>query len=206
MLKLEKILLTGLMASGKSTVAAFLEEKGAYSFEADKAVHKLLSPNTGAGKKVIDLLGQEIVDSKLHVINRETVAEKVFENLNLLEELESILHPEILSEINVHYQRACKEGKYRFFVCEIPVLTQEVVDLGWDIVLLVETDKQVALERLIDKGSISQAYYRQKVNRQRKMLESNLPKRCALISNKGSIEELKLAVIQALKEKTSNNI
>lgn len=206
MLKLEKILLTGLMASGKSTVAAFLEEKGAYSFEADKAVHKLLSPNTGAGKKVIDLLGQEIVDSKLHVINRETVAKKVFENFNLLEELESILHPEILSEINVHYHRACKEGKHRFFVCEIPVLTQKVVALGWDIVLLIEADKQVAHKRLIGKGNKAQAYYRQKISRQRRMLENNLPKCHTLIPNKGSIEELKFAVIQALKEKTNDNI
>ncbi|SCA58601.1 Dephospho-CoA kinase [Chlamydiales bacterium SCGC AB-751-O23] len=204
MLELTKILLTGFTASGKTTVGQFLQKKGAYYLETDKIVHKLLSPNTGAGKKVIDLLGEDIIATD--TLDRRAIASKVFKQPNLLRNLESILHTEVLREIKAQYQRVCKERKFKFFVCEIPVLTEEVMAENWDLILKVDSKEEDGFQRFVDRTSCNQEYYHERVSRQRELMTQFLPKNHVLITNKGTTEELEEATNKVFKEKILSEI
>ena len=117
MLKSKKIAITGNLASGKSTVCQFFKEQGAYVVSSDEIVHQLLSPETNIGKKVIALLGKDIVVEDR--LNREAIAKIVFRDRQLLLRLEELLHPEVQKEIE-YYRRRKVAGRTADYSSETP--------------------------------------------------------------------------------------
>jgi dephospho-CoA kinase len=82
----KKICLTGGLASGKSTAALFLEQKGAYVIDADKLGHRVYDPGTQAFRQVIDTFGEEIVGEDDH-IDRRKLGSIVFGNADELKKI-----------------------------------------------------------------------------------------------------------------------
>lgn len=137
--------LTGGIASGKSTAAKYLGEKGASVIDADKLGHRAYEPDTEAFRKVVDTFGPEIVgaDGK---IDRKVLGGKVFGDPVALERLTGILWPEIgklaLAEFEV--VRAVRP--------DAPIVLEAAVMLeaGWEPmvdevwVVIVEPDTAVA--------------------------------------------------------------
>jgi len=169
MLKLNKVAVTGGVASGKSLFCDNLKELGAYTVDADAVVHQLLSPRTDLGKKVIALLGEEII--KEGKIDRNAVAEKVFQNRNLLLELETILHPAVEREIESQFLEVEKNGKAELFVAEIPLLFETGAEQFFDSTVAVVTNPETALKRFKEKTKRSDEEYQSRRARQLPMTE-----------------------------------
>lgn len=144
MLKLRKVAVTGGIASGKTTVCRFFEELGAYVISADKIVHQLLSPTTDIGKQVIELLKIDVVDGG--ELNREVIAQKVFCDPSLLEQLEQRIHPEVQKVIKAQYQ-IISQKNYPLFVVEIPLLFESGQDKDYDVVIVVTAPANKCRER-----------------------------------------------------------
>lgn len=93
--------LTGMLASGKSSVAKRLEGLGAYKVDADKMGHKAYSPATNdcpagpAYQTVIDYFGRDILADDDLTIDRRKLGGKVFNNPGERRELERIVWPAI---------------------------------------------------------------------------------------------------------------
>jgi dephospho-CoA kinase len=147
---LKKVAVTGQVASGKSTVCRLLQRFGAYVLSADEIVHKLLVPTSEIGKKVVVLLGRDIlVDGQL---DRKVIAEKVFNNPPLLEQLEQLLHPEVQKVIEAEYQKLSSEKKFALFVAEIPLLFESHLDIFYDYILLIYADDKLCKLRSMQKS------------------------------------------------------
>jgi dephospho-CoA kinase len=144
-LTLRKIAITGNLASGKSTVGRILQEYGAYVVDADEIVHSLLSSNTPTGKKVIELLGPEIVVG--NQIDRREISEIVFSDFEKLTNLEKILHPAVKQEIDRRFKDVKNNPSYKMFVAEIPLLYEAGMEKDFDVVIAVISDKAVAQKR-----------------------------------------------------------
>ena len=86
--------LTGGIASGKSTVAKMLEEKGAYLLDADRLAREVVEPDQPAWQEIVNWLGQLILLPD-RSIDRSKLAELVFSNRPMLERLNSIVHPRV---------------------------------------------------------------------------------------------------------------
>jgi len=156
MLKLKKIAITGGLASGKSTVCRFFQELGAYVVNADSIVHQYLEPQTTLGQKVLHLLGSDIIqDGK---IDRQKIAQKVFQNRDQLSALEAILHPALLQEIAKRYERVCHEKNHTSFVVEMPLLFEIGAEGFYDAVITVLADERVAKQRFQAAGHTEQEY------------------------------------------------
>lgn len=145
MLSLRKIAITGNLASGKSTVARIFQEYGAYVVDADEIVHSLLSPNTPIGKKVIELLGPEIVVG--NQIDRKKISEIVFSDLKKLRSLEKILHPAVEQEINRRFNNVKNNPSYKIFIAEVPLLYEAGMEKDFDSVIAVIADEDIARKR-----------------------------------------------------------
>lgn len=179
---MKKVAVTGGISTGKSSVCHILKELGAYVVSADEIVHRLLVPETELGKKVVALLGQDIVVNK--AIKRETIANKVFRNDNLLLALEKLLHPEVQKEIEAEYKRVLS-SKHRLFVAEVPLLFEAHYEGYYDVILLVCCEEALAKKRMND----SREYERR--SKRFASLKDKMEKSTFIIENNGTFAELK---------------
>lgn len=152
-INLKKIAVTGEIASGKSTVCKYFKEHGAYVVDADKIVHKLLSLKTSVGQKIVKFLGKDIIEKK--EISRKAIAEIVFNDLKKLKKLEQLIHPHVFIEIENLYNEAKANGKYLFFVVEIPLLYETGSEEFYDYVIVVTSGKRKKINDLRNQRLIN---------------------------------------------------
>jgi dephospho-CoA kinase len=86
--------LTGNIASGKSTVAAFLADLGCFVIDADKLGHAALGPDQPSHSRVLEEFGPEVMASD-GGIDRQRLGRVVFADASARRRLEMILHPDI---------------------------------------------------------------------------------------------------------------
>ncbi|MFT6398412.1 MAG: dephospho-CoA kinase [Bradymonadia bacterium] len=84
--------LTGGIASGKSTVAKMLRERGAYVIDADDLARQVVEPGTPGLAAVIGRFGREVLGPN-GSLDRTRLGEIVFSNAEARADLEAILHP-----------------------------------------------------------------------------------------------------------------
>jgi len=89
--------LTGPIASGKSTVAALLVERGALVIDADAVYRRLLQPGSLLSRQVAETFGPRVVSG--NGIDRAVLAEIVFNDAGALATLEGITHPAVEASI-----------------------------------------------------------------------------------------------------------
>lgn len=191
MLGLFKVAVTGSIASGKSTVCQFFKQWGAYVVNADQLLHNVFSVDSPLGKRIISLLGEKIVVNSC--IDRAEIARVVFSHPELLEQLEDICHPYVNETIKELYNQACcQQGRYVFFVAEIPLLYESRYPISdwFDMKIAVISDTDIAAERY-QKGAKSLEQF---IARKKRQLSSGDKKKLSdhVIINNGSIEELKI--------------
>jgi len=90
--------LTGGIASGKSTVARFLEELGAKVIDADRVGHELLRPSNPVYRQVVAGFGREILRPDGE-IDRARLGSMVFADPEKLRELSAIMHPSLIARV-----------------------------------------------------------------------------------------------------------
>ncbi|MEC7839918.1 MAG: dephospho-CoA kinase [Chlamydiota bacterium] len=191
MLKLRKIAVTGGISSGKSLFCLYLKELGAFVVSADRIVHQLLSPKTNLGKKVIKLLGPEVLTN--NEINRDTIAQMVFNDSQLLQSLEQILHPEVFLQIDKEYTEAKKQGA-KLFVAEIPLLFEANGEAFFDATVTITSDENRCIERFIKKTARNEEQYHARMARQLPQREK-AERANYVIYNNGSKEDLRVEAV-----------
>ncbi|MGE3954793.1 MAG: dephospho-CoA kinase [Parachlamydiales bacterium] len=184
MLSLRKVAVTGGLACGKSSVCLFLKELGAYTVSADQVVHQLLSPRAEIGKRVVQLLGSDIVESGRLV--REKIAERVFGNPQLLRELEALIHPAVASKIDEHYEEA-KADNAPLFVAEVPLLFEVGMEGQFDRTVAVISELHLARGRMDTDAFFAERTRRQLPNEEKAQRADHV------LHNNGSLAELKVA-------------
>ncbi len=92
--------LTGLIGSGKSTVAALFAEHGVLVHDTDILAHKLTQIRGVALPQIAAEFGSAVFNLD-NSLNRKLLAELVFNNDKLRERLEGILHPLIFAELKL---------------------------------------------------------------------------------------------------------
>lgn len=187
MLTLKKVAITGGLACGKSSVCRLMKNLGAYTVSADAIVHRLLSPNTELGQKVIQLLGKTIV--KNGTCDRNEIAKLVFNDPDKLHKLEELLHPAVFQEIEHQYQTVSTNAVPALFVAEVPLLF-EVSAEGWfDYVIVVTAPSDLCRARFKQcKGQDDEQF----ALRSQRQLPLSEKKRRAdfIICNNGSMKDL----------------
>lgn len=98
---MEVIGLTGQIASGKSTVSAYLRQKGFAVVDADEIAHEVIRRGGRAYAAVVRQFGTEFVGAEGE-IDRRKLGQAVFADPEKLAQLNAITHPCICAEIRAH--------------------------------------------------------------------------------------------------------
>jgi dephospho-CoA kinase len=143
--------LTGNIASGKSTVAQLLSERGATIIDADVLARRAVERGTKAFDAIVRRWGTSVQSPDGH-LDRAALRRVVFGNPKELEALNDIVHPEVERLREMRIEEARQRGD-RFVVCDIPLLFEKKMADRFDRILLVDAPRPLRLERLVtDRG------------------------------------------------------
>ena len=187
--------LTGVIGSGKSTVAKMLVARGAAYIDADLVGHRSYEEGTFLHQRLIDEFGRGIL-AENGEIDRRRLGERVFGDPQALERLNAIVWPAMAETIEEDL-RGFRLAKVEMAVLEAAVLFeagwQRLVDEVWAVV----ASPEVARQRLAAKGVAAEqaeARIRSQINNEARVQNVHV-----VIENNGNLAELE-ARVQSLWE------
>ena len=124
-----EVAITGGIGSGKTTVATLLVAEGAVLVDADQIVKDLQKPGGKVFVEIVQKYGRRILleDGNL---DRQKIAEIVFNDQEELLELNAIVHPAVGEEMGKQRKEAIKSGK--IVLVDIPLMVTPDGKLGSD--------------------------------------------------------------------------
>ena len=143
--------LTGGLASGKSTVARWLDEAGFLVLDADRIVADLYAPGEPGAKAVRELFGDGVLDARGGV-DRPKLAEVVFADREARKRLEAAIHPLVSERFR---EIAARAGGV--VVYEATLLVEAGRAKEFDLVITVEAPAQTRLEWAVARGMDEEA-------------------------------------------------
>lgn len=137
--------LTGGIASGKSTVARLLAERGAAVVDADEIARMVVEPGTEAWSKIVEHFGVEVLlpDQR---INRPLLGRIVFEDPTRRALLNEIVHPPVMRVMADRLEEL--RGTDGVVVCDVPLLVEVGSSEMFDAVVVVTSGVETQIERL----------------------------------------------------------
>ena len=139
--------LTGNIASGKSTVAQLLSERGATIIDADVLARRAVDYGTPAYKAIVARWGEDVLAPD-GMLDRAALRRRVFGQSEELEALNQIVHPEVARMRERLFAEARRRGD-RVVVCDIPLLFEKNLAGEFDKIVLVDAPRPLRLERLV---------------------------------------------------------
>ena len=144
--------ITGGIGSGKSTVSAALETRGAKLVDADEVVRELQRPNGEVFTNLVQEFGEMIINEDGQ-LNRQKLADIAFSDPEDLEKLNKIVHPAVGKEMAKRRNAFIRQGY--IVLVDIPLLVtpegtlarKEYQDFTGKIV--VDCDEKIAVSRLV---------------------------------------------------------
>jgi dephospho-CoA kinase len=149
---------TGPIASGKSTVAELLRQRGADVIDADHVYRSLLQPGSGLWRQVVARFGPEIAGPDGE-INRAALGGVVFADPEALADLDRITHPAVVAEVRTRIARSTAP----FVVLEAVKLVQSGLASDVDALWFVTADPETRRHRLMSRSGMDEASARARI-------------------------------------------
>lgn len=179
--------LTGGIASGKSTVASILVERGAVLVDADRIAREVVLPGTELLEQVANRFGQAILNPD-GSLNRKKLGEIVFADDAARKDLEGLLHPQIRLRMKQRMQEAEDTDPGRLVVVDVPLLYESGLQQMFEQVMVVYVPRPKQLERLMARDGITAAQAEQRLNAQMD-IEKKRELADIVINNEGSLTD-----------------
>ncbi|WP_218957920.1 dephospho-CoA kinase [Actinomyces trachealis] len=180
--------LTGGIGSGKSTAAKMLAAKGAHVVDADALARDVLAPGAPALAEVRVQFGDSVFrrDGSL---DRAALGSIVFADASARARLEAITLPRISAKA---HRRLAQAGRGRVAVYDVPLLVEKHLEAQFDVVVVVEANREVRMERLETRGLPCAEALARMANQ-----ASDVQRRAVadvLLANSGSLRDLQVQV------------
>jgi len=180
-----KVAITGGIGAGKSKVSDFLMKEGFPVFRADDIAKDLMQNNSDVKKLIIQEFGDESYkDGKL---NTKYLSDKIFNDENNVDKINAIVHPIVIEKINELCEKEFSISNLVFV--EIPLLFESELQDFFDYTILVFADEDIRIKRTIERGNISEADVKKRMQFQIPD-EEKKDKVDFVIENNSSIEDL----------------
>lgn len=188
--------LTGGIASGKSTVSAYLAQNGALIIDADLIARQVVAKRSSGLKQIVAKFGEEILTASGE-LDRKKLGKLVFSNKELLKALTDITGPLIRAEILREIQ-AAKKAQVKLVVLDIPLLFETGYQTLCDKVMVVTIPSKLQLERVMKRDNLSAAEARKRIANQLPASKRN-ELADVLIDNSKGVAETYQQVLKWLK-------
>ena len=158
---MKKIGITGGIGSGKSTVAKLIMALGYPVYIADDEAKRLINTDEKIRQQIIELLGDEAYDAFGY--NRRYVADRVFTDRSLLQQLNQIVHP----AVSRHFKEWCLQFKDDALLFqEAAILFENGSYKKFDKTILVKAPTDVRLRRVMKRDALSKEEVMRRMDKQ----------------------------------------
>lgn len=137
--------ITGGIGSGKTTIATMFSELGIPVYIADVEAKKLTNSSKTIKKELIKILGEEAYNDK--GLNRKYVANIIFNDNELLEKVNAIIHPQVAE----HFKQWVAEQTSSYCIKEAAILFENGSYKNCDYTILVTAPKETRIERILQR-------------------------------------------------------
>jgi dephospho-CoA kinase len=183
---MQRIALTGGIASGKSHVRAVFDALGVPTIDADILARDAVAPGTPGFAAVTARFGRAVVD-RHGELDRRKLGDIVFADAAARRDLEAIVHPAVVDAIEQWFS-SLDATKHAFAIADIPLLFETGRDKDYDVVIVTACEPELQVRRLMARDGISEADARQRIAAQQP-IKDKAAKAHHVISTDGNVAE-----------------
>jgi len=189
---------TGSIATGKTTVAAMLEELGACTIDFDVLSRVVVEPGKPAWEDIVAYFGKQVLQ-KDKTLDRDKLREIVFRDLEKKKKLESFQHPRIGEEFMKLVEQYAAEDPNAIIQVVVPLLIEVNMHPMFHHILIAYAPEEEQKRRLIERDGLTEEMAMNMINSQLSVEEKK--GYCdLLIDNSGSLEETREQVQELWKK------
>ncbi|PIE42484.1 MAG: dephospho-CoA kinase [Gammaproteobacteria bacterium] len=140
--------LTGGIASGKTTVANYLKQLGAYIIDTDVIAREVVAPGAETTTKIRALLGDKYLLADGH-LNRAAIKKRIFHDAAIKRQYENIILPAIRKATLSALDHIPSQVDYALLV--VPLLFEKGLDQYTDYNISVDIPTEKQIQRAISR-------------------------------------------------------
>ena len=145
-----KVGITGGIGSGKSTITSLFHDLGVPIYNSDERAKWLLSNDVDLIDQIKILFGQESYSN--NKLNRAHIANIVFQDNDMLKQLNAIVHPLVKIDFENWLLLQKKEP---LVIKEAAILIESGAYKELDVLIVVLADKKTRIKRVINRDNVS---------------------------------------------------
>lgn len=153
--------ITGGIGSGKSTVCKVFKLLGVSVFEADLVAKNLINSNAEIRNGLIQHFGKDIYSSDNN-INRKMLANLIFNDDLLMENVNRLVHPAVRNE----YMNWIKQQNSAYIIHEAAILFESGFYKMMDYTILVSAPEEIRIDRVTGRDNIAREKVRLRMLKQ----------------------------------------
>ena len=157
-----KVGITGGIGSGKTTVCKIFETLGIPVYYADLRAKEIMNSDAEVILQVKQLFGEDAY-SKSGELNRKFIAEKAFDNKDLLQKLNAIVHPAVFQDTLVWFQ-SHQDKPYTLY--EAAIMFESGSYKFLDKVITVFAPLEDRIERTMKRDKLNKEEVMERINKQ----------------------------------------
>jgi dephospho-CoA kinase len=144
-----KVGLTGGIACGKSVVRRRLAELGAYTIDADAAVHELMTPGTELTLEIERLFGAEMLTGE-GAVDRRRLGALVFDDSKARQRLSRLVHPRVVERQQELLREARARGEPMAIV-DAALMIEVGTYRNYDFLVVAYCPRRIQVQRLMKR-------------------------------------------------------
>lgn len=142
--------ITGGIGGGKTTFSNLLRDMGFKVYDSDLEARRLQVEDKYVRTQMIELFGRDVYSG--NSLNRSLVADVVFNNPGILQQLNAIIHPVVQSDFR-EWTLFYPNEKYLFI--ESAILFEAHFDKIVDKIILVTASEETRIDRVVKRDGLT---------------------------------------------------
>jgi dephospho-CoA kinase len=182
--------LTGSISTGKSSVCSIFKGLEAAVIDADMLARDIVKPGEDGWLCVVQSFGDGILLPDGN-IDREKLSRIIFSDKTARDKLDNCLHPLIIKKLLSDAEKLKKSMEGSLIIADVPLLIECGMQKYFDKIILVYSDRETQISRLIMRNNLTTEEAEKRVNSQ-VPIEEKRKFADFIIDNCGSFEDLEV--------------
>ena len=158
---MQRIALTGGIATGKSHVRAVFDALGVPTIDADVLARDAVTPGSAGLEAVKARFGPGVLDAT-GGLDRRKLGDVVFADAQARRDLEAIIHPSVIDAID-RWFASLDAASHRFAIADVPLIFEAGRERDYDLVIVTACALETQIRRLVARDRITEAEARQRI-------------------------------------------